>query len=61
MQTKSSFNDIIDTDNKIKALENEIDVLGSRISKEKQFNRKVELNKVLLERKAKLKAIKGDK
>ena len=60
-QTKSSFNEIIDTDNKIRALENEIDVLGSRISKEKQFNRKVELNKVLFERKAKLKAIKGDK
>ena len=60
VQTKSSFNEIIDTDNKIKALENEIDALGSRILKEKQFNRKVELNKILLERKNYLKKIKEE-
>lgn len=60
VQTKSSFNEIIDTDNKIKALENEIDALGGRISKEKQFNRKVELNKILLERKNYLKKIKEE-
>ena len=60
VQTKSSFNEIIDTDNKIKALENEIDALGIRISKEKQFNRKVELNKILLERKNYLKNIKEE-
>ena len=60
VQTKSSFNEIIDTDNKIKALENEIDALGSRISKEKQFNRKVELNKILLERKNHLEKIKEE-
>lgn len=60
VQTKSSFNEIIDTDNRIKALENEIDTLGSRISKEKQFNRKVELNKILLERKNCLKTIKKE-
>lgn len=60
VQTKSSFNEIIDTDNKIKALENEIDALGSRISKEKQFNRKVEMNKILLERKNYLKKIKEE-
>lgn len=60
VQTKSSFNEIIDTDNKIKALECEIDALGSRISKEKQFNRKVELNKILLERKNYLKKIKEE-
>ena len=35
LQTKSSFNEIIETDNMIKALENEIDVLGGRISKRK--------------------------
>lgn len=57
-KAKTSFNEIIDTDNKIKALENEIEALGSRISKEKQFNRKVEINKVLLERKKQLKEIK---
>ena len=60
VQNKGSFNDIIDTDNKIKALESEIDALGSRISKEKQFNRKVELNKILLERKNYLKKIKKE-
>lgn len=60
VQNKSSFNDIIDTDNKIKALENEIGVLENRISKEKQFNRKVETNKVLLERKNQLKGIKEE-
>jgi len=60
VQTKSSFNEIIDTDNKIKSLENEIDALGSRISKEKQFNRKVEMNKILLERKNYLKKIKEE-
>lgn len=60
VQKKSSFNDLIDTDNRIKALENEIGVLGSKISKEKQFNRKVELNKVLLERKKDLKKLKEE-
>ncbi|TRZ94937.1 DUF4391 domain-containing protein [bacterium] len=60
VQTKSSFKEIIDTDNKIKALENEIDALGSRILKEKQFNRKVELNKILLERKNYLKKFKEE-
>lgn len=59
VQTKSSFNEIIDTDNKIRALENEIDALQNKISKEKQFNRKVELNKILLKKKALLKEIKG--
>lgn len=59
-QTKDSFNEIIDTDNKINALENEIGILENRISKEKQFNRKVELNKLLLARKNYLKKIKEE-
>lgn len=59
-KTKSSFNKIIDADNKIKALENEIAALENKISKEKQFNRKVEINKVLLERKKQLKKIKEE-
>jgi len=59
-QTKSRFNEIIDTDNKIKALENEIVALEGRILKEKQFNRKVEINKVLLGRKKYLKKIKEE-
>jgi len=60
VQARSSFNEVIDTDNKIKALENEIGVLENKISKEKQFNRKVDLNKILLERKNYLKKIKEE-
>ncbi len=59
-KAKTSFNEIIDTDNKIKAIENEIGVLESKISKEKQFNRKVELNKILLEKKAEFMSIKEE-
>lgn len=51
VHNKSSFTEIIDTDKKIKTLENEIVALKNKISKEKQFNRKVEINKVFLERK----------
>lgn len=59
-RSKGSFSEIIDVDNKIKALEAEIIALASKIGKEKQFNRKVEINKVLLEKKAMLNEIKGD-
>jgi hypothetical protein len=58
-KTKSSFNEIIDTDNKIKAIKNEIAALENKISKEKQFNRKVDLNKILLEKKASLNEVIG--
>jgi len=54
-QSKSSFSEIIDVDNKIKTLEAEIASLEKRINKEKQFNRKVEINKALLEKKELLK------
>ncbi len=57
-QNKGSFSEIINVDKKIKTLEAEIAALESKISKEKQFNRKVEINKVLLEKKAMLKRIK---
>jgi hypothetical protein len=53
-QNKGSFNEIIRVDTKIKTLETEIAALESKISKERQFNRKVEINKVLLEKKAML-------
>lgn len=56
---KGSFQEIIDGDKKIKALENEIGALENKISKEKQFNRKVEINKTLLAKKATLAEIKG--
>ncbi len=59
--SKGSFSDIIDVDNKIKALEAEIGTLECKISKEKQFNRKVEINKVLLEKKAMLEKIVNGK
>jgi len=58
-QNKGSFNEIIRVDNKIKTLKIEIAALESKISKEKQFNRKVEINKVLLKKKAMLAEIKG--
>ncbi len=57
---KSDFKELIATDNRIKTLENEIKLLGSKINKEKQFNRKVEKNKILLEKKAQLEKIKED-
>ena len=58
--SKGSFSNIIDVDNKIKALKAEIGTLEYKISKYKQFNRKVEINKVLLEKKAMLNEIRGD-
>ena len=59
-KTKSSFQEIVDVDKKIKLLENEIVAMASKISKEKQFNRKVEINKILLAKKADLEDIKGE-
>ena len=48
------FDEIIETDNARIFLEKEIEKLKSKIKKEKQFNKKVELNKLLLEQKSKL-------
>ena len=48
------FDEIIKTDNARIFLEKEIDKLKNKIKKEKQFNKKVELNKLLLEEKSKL-------
>jgi uncharacterized protein YlxW (UPF0749 family) len=53
-KNQGSFNEVINVDNKIKALESEISTLENKISKEKQFNRKVESNKLLIEKKAML-------
>lgn len=55
---KNNFADIISTDTKIKTLANEIASLENKIRKEKQFNRKVDLNKSLLSKKKQLKTIK---
>jgi len=60
VKNQGDFDTIIDTDNKIKHLEKEITTLDRKLKKEKQFNRKVELNKSLLERQKQLKNIKGN-
>ena len=57
-KNQGDFAAIIDADDKIKHLEKEIETLGKKIKKEKQFNRKVELNKSLLERQKQLQSIK---
>lgn len=57
-KNRSDFAAIIDADDKIKHLGKEIETLGKKIKKEKQFNRKVELNKSLLERQKQLQSIK---
>ncbi len=57
----ASFDEIIKQDTKIKTLEKEILQFKKRISSEKQFNRKVDLNKILLSKKSELEKINGDK
>ena len=51
------FNEWVDTDTQIKSLENEISMLEKKIRAEKQFNRKVEIHKILLEKQDRLKQI----
>jgi hypothetical protein len=55
---RDDFKTIIDTDSKIKQLEKEIEKLSIKMDKEKQFNRKVELNKSFLEKKKQLQTLK---
>jgi hypothetical protein len=55
---KSDFKAVIDTDNKIKKLEKEIEILYIKMDRENQFNRKVEFNKSLLEKKKQLNILK---
>jgi hypothetical protein len=57
-KNRGNFDAIIEADNQIKSLEKEIEILSSKIKKEKQFNRKVELNKSLLENRKRLQLIK---
>jgi hypothetical protein len=52
-----NFKDIIKIDSRIKELEKEIVLLKNRIKKEKQFNKKVELNKILIKTKKELEKI----
>lgn len=59
-QNKKDFSDAINFDQEIKSLEKEIVILQNKIQKEKQFNRKVELNKILLSKEKELKQITKD-
>lgn len=54
VRSESNFDEIIEKDKKIKILNKEIEVLESKIKKEKQFNRKDELNRQLLEKREEL-------
>jgi hypothetical protein len=53
-KTEGNFQEIVDKDAKIKQLENEIVILENKIKREKQFNRKVEINKELLDKQTEL-------
>jgi hypothetical protein len=56
-QNEQKFDIIIETSNKKKNLEKEITLLQSKIRSEKQFNKKVELNKQLFQKKTELEEI----
>jgi hypothetical protein len=56
---KDDFSDIVSTDQKIRTLETEIVSLESRIQKERQFNRKVEIHRTWLKKKTLLADITG--
>ena len=60
-QQYTEFNEIIEFDNKLQALKTEIKTLQNKIKKEKQFNRKVDMNKILLQKKNELKKLVKEK
>jgi hypothetical protein len=57
VKSDKNFEAVIKTDNQIKSLEKEITLLSNKVFKEKQFNKKVELNKSLLDKKQQLKSL----
>lgn len=57
---QKNFNDVISIDTKIKSLEKDIVSIENKIRKEKQFNRKVDLNKILLNKKQLLYYVKKE-
>jgi len=56
---QNDFKAIIETDQQTKQLEKDIALLAKKISKEKQMNRKVELNKTLLAKQKQLKILQN--
>ena len=60
MEGTHEFKETIKYDNTITYLETEIDKLRRKIRKEKQFNRKVDLNKILIAKEEFLLELKGD-
>ena len=56
-QKGQDFATIVNTDKRIEVLQKEIKILQNKVKNEKQFNRKVELNKTLLEKKKILESI----
>ena len=59
LKQKRRFEEIISIDQEIKNLDKEITTLENKIRKEKQFNRKVDLNKILLERRKRYEELKS--
>lgn len=55
---QADFNTVLAMDHKTKQLEKDIALLAKKISKEKQMNRKVDLNKTLLDKQQQLQLIK---
>lgn len=57
LEENKEFSEIISNDSKIKSLNSEIIILENKIKNEKQFNKKVDINKILLDKKQKLKGM----
>lgn len=53
-EKQKDFQSLVSTDNQRKLLEKEIETLQNKLKKEKQFNRQVEINKMLLQKKKEL-------
>ncbi|HOD55578.1 MAG TPA: DUF4391 domain-containing protein [Candidatus Cloacimonadota bacterium] len=51
LQIQGDFHDLISKERQLNTLEKEIKILESKIKKEKQFNKKVDFNKILLAKK----------
>jgi hypothetical protein len=56
-ETEEGFTELVENDKKRKVLEREIKAIENKIKNERQFNRKVELNKILFIKKKDLKSI----